>query len=135
MYTPLHPTFILVKLGFTGVYFFLIFALKHRLLVRVRTLRRFLRVPTINVLSKNKKNIKNFHLKMNICTAVKYCCILNGRVCVMTILHLKIVIFTAILISQYLAESLNRNGLRTSLPWPSCLLGTKQKQTNKQTKA
>ena len=29
------------------------------------------------------KNIKKFHLKMNSFTAVKYCCILHGRVCVM----------------------------------------------------
>ena len=34
-------------------------------------------------LSKNKKYIKKFHLKMNLFTAVKYCCILHGRVCVM----------------------------------------------------
>ena len=40
----------------------LIFALKHRLWVMVRTapLRRFYCVPTICVLSKNKKNLKNF---------------------------------------------------------------------------
>ena len=37
----------------------------------------------IYVLSKNKKNIKNFHLKIIIFTAVKYCCILHGHVCVM----------------------------------------------------
>ena len=30
-----------------------------------------------------KKNIINFLVKMNIFTAVKYCCILHGRVCVM----------------------------------------------------
>ena len=65
--------------------YFLIFALKHRLWVLVRTasLRRFLRVPTINVLSKNKQNIRFFHLKIIVFTAVKYCCILHGRVCVM----------------------------------------------------
>ena len=32
---------------------------------------------------KNKKIIKKFHVNMNIFTAVKYCCILHGRVCVM----------------------------------------------------
>ena len=31
------------------------------------------------------KNIKNFHLKINIFTAVKYCCILHGRVFVITL--------------------------------------------------
>ena len=41
------------------------------------------RVPTINVLSKNKKNITFFHLKIIIFTAVKNRCILHGRVFVM----------------------------------------------------
>ena len=36
-------------------------------------------------MSKNKKTIKNFHLKITIFTAVKYCSILHGHVCVMTI--------------------------------------------------
>ena len=58
------------------MYFFLIFAPKYRLLVLVRT-------ASFNVSSKNKKNIKQNHLKMNIFIAVKYCCILHGRVCVM----------------------------------------------------
>ena len=40
-------------------------------------------MPTINVLSKNKKHLIIFHLKVTIFTAVKYCCILYGRVCVM----------------------------------------------------
>ena len=40
-------------------------------------------MPSINVLSKNKKNIIIFHLKINIFTAVKYCCILHGHVCIM----------------------------------------------------
>ena len=37
----------------------------------------------IYVLSKNKKTITIFHLKIIIFTAVKYCCILHGRVFVM----------------------------------------------------
>ena len=83
---PLTSHFYKVKLGCTGVYiFFLIFALQHTLWVLIRTasMRRFKCVPTINVLSKNKKNIKNFLLKINIFTTVKYYCILHGRVCVM----------------------------------------------------
>ena len=78
----LTPHFYIVKLGFTGVYIFLIFDLKHRLWILVRTasLRRFYRIPTIYVLSKNKKNITIFHLKIIIFTAVKNCCILHGRV-------------------------------------------------------
>ena len=40
---PLTPHSYIVKLGFTGVYIFFIFALKHRLWVLVRTasMRRF----------------------------------------------------------------------------------------------
>ena len=40
-------------------------------------------MTAINVLSKNTKNVISFHLKINIFTAVKYCCILHGRVFVM----------------------------------------------------
>ena len=50
-----------VGLGVRG----LIFALKHRLCALVRT------VSMIYVLSKNKKNIKFFHLKITIFTALK----------------------------------------------------------------
>ena len=62
--TPLNPTY--SKTGVCrGIPIFLIFAPKHRLWVLVRTAsaRRFLRVRTIYVLSKNKKNIKFFQLK------------------------------------------------------------------------
>ena len=40
---PITPNFYIVKLRFTGVYFFLIFALKHKLSVRTKTasMRRF----------------------------------------------------------------------------------------------
>ena len=81
-YTPLLYS----KTGvYRGILFFLIFALKHRLCVHVRTasLRQFKRVPTINVLSKNKKNITIFHLKIIFFTAVNDCIILHGRVFVM----------------------------------------------------
>ena len=60
---PLKPHFYIVKLGFTGVYIiFVISAQKHRLWVLVRTAstRRFYRVPTIYVLSRNMKNIRFF---------------------------------------------------------------------------
>ena len=83
LYTPLLYSKTEV---YRGILFVLTFARKHRFSVLVRTasLRRFKRVPTINVLSKNNKNIKKKnHLKMNIFTAVKYCCILHGRVFVM----------------------------------------------------
>ena len=62
---PLKPNFYIEKLGFTGVYIiFLISAQNHRLWVLVRTAspRRFQRVPTIYVLSRNVKNIRIFHL-------------------------------------------------------------------------
>ena len=66
-FDPLKPHFYIIKLGFTGVYIiFLISAQKHRLWLLVRTAspRRFLRVPTIYVLSRNKKNISDFYLKI-----------------------------------------------------------------------
>ena len=75
MYTRLHPTFIYKTGVYRGIHFFLIFALKHRLWV--------LRVPTINVWSKNKKNIAIFQLKISIFTVAKNYRILHGRVCVM----------------------------------------------------
>ena len=59
-FDPLKPHFYTVKLGFTGVYIsFLISAQTHRLWVLVRNAsqRRFQRVPTIYVLSRNMKNI------------------------------------------------------------------------------
>ena len=62
---PLTPHFYIAKLGFTGVFiFFVFFALKHILwvLVRAASLRRFLRVPTIYVLNKLKKNITFFFI-------------------------------------------------------------------------
>ena len=87
--TPPHTPLLYSITGvYRGIHFFLIFALKHRLWVLIRTasMRRFLCVPTINVLEQKKKNIIIFHLKINIFTAVKYCCILYGCVCVMTCL-------------------------------------------------
>ena len=78
---PLKPHFYIVKLGFTwvlGIHFFLISALKHRSWVLER-------VPTIYVLSKNKKNIPIFLLKIIIftCTSVKYYSIMFGCIFVM----------------------------------------------------
>ena len=54
----------------------LIFALKHRSWVLVRT-------ASLNVLSKNKKNITIFHKENIIFTAFKILCIMHGHVCVM----------------------------------------------------
>ena len=61
---PLGPHFYIVNWGLQGYTFFLIFALKHRLWVLVRTTSR---VPTIYV------------LKIIVFTAVKNCRILHGR--------------------------------------------------------
>ena len=57
---PLTPHFYIVKLGFTGVFIFflLIFALKHRLWVLVRTAAEVVLTCTHDlVLSTNKKKI------------------------------------------------------------------------------
>ena len=61
--------------------FFLIFALKHRLWVLVRTASE---TPKIYVLSINKKKVQNFHLKIIIFKAVKNCNNLHRRVFVMS---------------------------------------------------
>ena len=54
---PLTPHFYSKTMVYRGIHYILIIALKHRLWVLIRTasMRRFLCVPTINVLSKNKK--------------------------------------------------------------------------------
>ena len=71
----------IVKLGCRGYTFFLIFALKQ-------DCGYSLGPPQCihNLCSEqyeNKKIIIIFHLKINIFTAVKYFCILHGRVCEM----------------------------------------------------
>ena len=67
---PLETHLYIVKLGFiilgfTGV-FFSYFCSKHRFTVQVRTVscRWFQGVPTIYVLSNNKKNVTIFPLKI-----------------------------------------------------------------------
>ena len=85
-FDPLQPHFYIVKLGFAGVYIiFLISAQKHRLWVLVRTAsaRRFYRVPTIYVLSRNMKNIRVFHLKIFQFLEGKFSTYLNRCVFVM----------------------------------------------------
>ena len=74
---PLAPHFYIVKLGFTGVYIFLIFALKHRLWVLVR-----IASPNLCFAPKLEK-YHIFHLKFIIFTAVKNCCILHELVFIM----------------------------------------------------
>ena len=76
---PLTPHFYIVQLGFKGVYF--LFLLQN--IDCGYSLETPQCVPKINVLSKNKTKYKKNNLKMNIFTAVKYCCILHGHVCVM----------------------------------------------------
>ena len=66
-FDPLKPHFYIVKLGLVGVYIILFTsAQKHRLWVLVRnaSLRRFSRVPTIYVLSRNMKISESFYLKI-----------------------------------------------------------------------
>ena len=78
MTTPHYtPHFYIVKLGFTGVYLiFLIFALKHRSWVLIRTASERLTEAVLKCNhnlcfeQKNKKNITTFLLKITIFTAV-----------------------------------------------------------------
>ena len=72
---PLTPHFYIVKLGFAGYTFVSYFRYKTDCGYSLEP-----RVPAINVLSKNKKNITTFHQKIFIFTAVKYYSILYGRV-------------------------------------------------------
>ena len=87
---------------YRGIHNFLIFALKQRLWVLVRTapVRRFYRVPTIYVLSKNKKIITIFHLQIIFFTAVQNCSILHGHVCVMGMRYFMLCITASILRKQ-----------------------------------
>ena len=82
---PLTPHFYILKPGFTGVHiFFLIFALKHRLWLLVRTalVRRV--TSTRNIcLEQKRENYHFFNLKFVIFTVVKNRCILHGYVFVM----------------------------------------------------
>ena len=63
---PLTPHFYIVKLGFTGVYIFSYFPLKHRLwaLFRTASLRRFLRVPSICFEQKQEKQSQHLNYKL-----------------------------------------------------------------------
>ena len=54
-------SFYIVKLGYAEVYLFFLFLPQN---IDCASARRFFRVPTIYVLIKNKKNIKNFQLKI-----------------------------------------------------------------------
>ena len=85
-FDPHKPHFYIVKLGFVGVYIiFLISDQKHRLWVPVRTAssRRFLRLPTIYILSRNIKNIRIFFSENFHFLVVKSSVYLNRHVFVM----------------------------------------------------
>ena len=78
---PFTPHFYIVKLGFTGVHILFLFLVQN--IDCGYSLEPPKRVPTNNVLSKNMKIVKKIQLKIVIFTAMKNCCILHGRVCVM----------------------------------------------------
>ena len=82
---PIGPTFIQKNWDMQGYIYFLIFAPKYRLCVIVRTAspRRFLRVPTICVFSKDKKTIKFSAEKFQI-LKIENLCLLPGQVFVMS---------------------------------------------------
>ena len=81
--------------GYRGILCFLIFSPKHRLWVLVRTasLRRFLRVPTINVLSKNKKKYyklsseNNHFYSREILQYITRTCLRNDNVTIVLIMN------------------------------------------------
>ena len=73
MNTPRKPHFYIVKLGYAGVYLFFLFLLQNI------DCGYSLLVPTIYVLSKNKKNIKLFQLKISIFKAQKFSVYCMGK--------------------------------------------------------
>ena len=142
-FDPLKPHFYVVKLGLTEVcIIFLISSHKHRLWVLVRTasMRRFWRVPTIYVLSRNMKNIRIYFLKICHFLVVEFSVYLNRRVFVMNIWKLYTCISRTMrkrysvhmrtakteLISQLknLWILLNKNNIQKS-PWQDCITKTR----------
>ena len=80
-YIPLYkPHFYIVKLGFAGVCLFFLFLLQN---IDCGYRRGGSNVYPQSVLSKNKKNIKTFLLKIFIFYNFKNHCILHGQVFVM----------------------------------------------------
>ena len=71
---PLIPHFYIVKLGNAGVYLFFLFLLQN-----IDCTHNLCFVPTIYVLSKNKKNSENFLLKIFIFYNSKNICLLHGQ--------------------------------------------------------
>ena len=80
VYRTIGPLVFYSKTGvYRGIHYFLIFALKHRLWVLVRTAS----VYPQSVLSKNMKIVKKIQPKIVIFTAVKNGCMLHGCVFMM----------------------------------------------------
>ena len=75
---PLESHFYIAKGGYAGVYLFFLFLLQN-----IDCGYSLEPLPTIYVLSKNKKNIRIFLLKIFIFDNFKNLCILRGRVFVM----------------------------------------------------
>ena len=95
---PLKPHFDTVKLGFAGVYLFFLFLLQNidcgysleppcrgGSSIYVLSLKQARSVPTIYVLSKNKKNIKIFQMKIFKFYNFGKICISHGHVFVMSV--------------------------------------------------
>ena len=71
--------------------------------------------PHINVLSKNKKNITIFQLKINIFTVVKNYSILHGRVCIMK--AALVMVFSYLI---FVTVSFVLSVILTSIPFQMC---------------
>ena len=83
-FDPLKPHFCIKNWGLQGYTLFFSFLLKN---IDCGYSRRFYRVPTINVLSRNMKNIRIFYLKIFIFMVVKFSVYLNRHVFVMDIVQ------------------------------------------------
>ena len=69
-FDPLKPHFYIIKLGFTGVY--IIFLISSQNIDYGYLLEPPRRVPTVYVLSRNIKNIRDFYPKIFILLVVKF---------------------------------------------------------------
>ena len=83
---PRTRHFYKVKIGFTGVFIFPYFVLKHRLWVLVRSVANVVLTCTKNLCFEQiflKKSIKIFQLKITIFTAIEILSILHRRLIIM----------------------------------------------------
>ena len=117
IFDPRKPHFLYSKSGvYRGRHTFFYFCSKHRLWVLVRTAspRRFSRVPTIYVLSRNMKKIRVFLSENFQFLEVKFSIYLNRRVFVMAEVLL---MSTCSTFYMFLWRNKCKNNIKASAGW------------------